>query len=174
MNTADSVWLLTTLIFVALMVAAAVMDWRTRRITNRLNLLGLAAGLVLRGFAGGDPLVEGLLGAGLALLITMPLFALGGIGGGDAKLCMAVGAFMGPSGLMTALLVSALAGGVLALLISGRRGMVVPVLYGTKDLALRAITLGRYGERRALDSLDSITVPYGVAIGFGSVVAWFL
>jgi prepilin peptidase CpaA len=165
---------LTTVLFAGMLTAAMVMDLRTRRIPNRLTLAGVAAGLALRALGGADPLVAGSLAVALALAIGLPLFALGAMGAGDVKLLAAVGAFMGPAGFLTALLVSALVGGVLGIAVSVRRGVILPVLLGSKALALRAITLGRYGERTTLETPGAVTVPYGVAIGIGSLIAWLL
>ena len=94
---------ITTGAFVAILVAAAVLDLRTGRIPNKLTLGGLVAGLLLRAFGGIEPLAHGVLGAGLALLIALPFFAVRALGGGDAKLLIVVGAFMGEGRLVGAL-----------------------------------------------------------------------
>jgi prepilin peptidase CpaA len=57
----------------------------------------------------------GLLGGGIALLLLLPLFAMGGIGGGDAKLLVMVGAFLGVKPFLAALLATAVFGGAMAL-----------------------------------------------------------
>ena len=51
-------------------------------------------------------------GAALGLALTMPLYALGGFGGGDLKLVVAVGAALGPTALLSTLFWMALCGGV--------------------------------------------------------------
>jgi prepilin peptidase CpaA len=165
---------LATLAFVVLTGTAAAWDVTRRRIPNLLVLAGLSAALGLRAVAGWPALGWGLAGAGVALLITFPLFALRGLGGGDVKLFAAVGAFMGPAGFFSALLASAIAGGALALAVAIRRGVLLPVLLSVKDLALNAATLGKAGERATLDSPGAVTVPYGAAIALGSLAVWFL
>ncbi len=135
---------------------------------------GLAAALALRALPGPDPVLPGLAGAGIALAFGLPLFALRGLGGGDVKLLAAVGAFLGPGRLITALLAAGVAGGVLAVAVALRRGVLLPALLGTGGLLRRWATLGRAGERRTLASPGAITVPYGVAIAVGAVVGWFL
>src|SRR3970282_986 len=105
---------LATVAFVVLMVMATGWDVTRRRIPNPLVLMGLLAGLALRVPGGWGPLASGLAGAGLAFAITFPLFMLRGLGGGDVKLFAAVGAFMGPSGFISALVGSAIVGCVLA------------------------------------------------------------
>ena len=119
---------------------------------------------------GGFPSLA-VLGALLGLALGFPFFALGALGAGDAKLFAAVGAFVGPGGLLPVVLYGGLAGGVLAVGSSIRRGVILPLLLETKNLLVYLITLGRSGERRTLDSSGAHTVPYGVAIAVGTVAA---
>lgn len=166
--------LFATISFVVIMAGAMFTDVRENRIPNRLVLAGLALALVLRAVAGWSPLLNGVLGLGLALLMTVPLFALGAIGGGDSKLFGVVGAFMGPQGFLMALLASAVVGGMLGVAAALRRGVILPVLLACKDLFVNAVTLGRHGSRMRLSSPGAITIPYGAAIAVGSVATWFL
>ncbi len=69
---------LTIPLFLAVLAVAAVCGLRSRRIPNALTLPALILALVLRTALGGGAVVEGLPGAGLALLILLPLFALEG------------------------------------------------------------------------------------------------
>jgi len=163
-----------TLAFVAFVGAAAVWDVTRRKIPNSLVLAGLTGALALRALGGWPPLGAGLAGAGLAFVITFPFFLLRGMGGGDVKLFVAVGAFMGPAGFFAALIASAIVGGVLGLVLAIRRGVLLPVLLNVKDLAVNAATLGKVGERVTLDTPGALTVPYGAAIALGSLAVWFL
>ena len=146
-------------------------DVRERRIPNWATLPGVLAGLALSAVeVGGFPGLA-LLGALVALGLGFMLFALGGVGAGDAKLFAAVGAFVGPGGLLPVLIYGGLAGGVLAVGSSLRQGVTRSALRNTKDLLVHVLTLGRYGERRTLDSPEAHSVPYGVAIAVGAVAA---
>ena len=127
-------------------------DLRCRRIPNVLTVAGLAVALLLRGVLGVSALEDGVEGAGFALLLSLPPFTLGMLGGGDVKLLAAVGGFMGPVRLIGAFLMIALVGGALV-----------------KYLAW----FGRFGYRPTLESQGAMTVPYGLAIGVGSLVWWF-
>jgi prepilin peptidase CpaA len=167
-------YVLSTSALVALVTLAAALDTRTRRIPNVLTVSALFVALALRSFLGGGALLDGVQGAGLAMLLVLPLFALGGLGGGDLKLLVAVGAFLGPRDLMVALLVTAVAGGVLALVETIRRGVVLPMLLDTAGFARYCFTFGHSGSRPTLGAEGSVSVPYGIAIAIGSLTAWFL
>lgn len=168
-------WTSTTgAVFLSLLVIlAALSDARTRRIPNVLTIGGLALALALRGLAGGGPLMYGLAGAGLALLAVFPLLLVGAMGGGDAKLLIAVGAFLGPGRLLLALALTALAGGVLALALLVRRRVILPVLLRTREFVVYCATLGKSGELPP-QAEGAVRVPYGLAIAFGALGAWFL
>jgi len=160
-------------VFVTLMATAAYFDLRYRRIPNVLTVTGLLIGLLLRGADGLDPLASGLMGAGLAALVSLPLFAMRALGGGDGKLLIAAGGFLGPDRFVGAMLLIAIIGGIMALLDALRRKIVLPVLLNTADLMKRIVTFGRAGSPHGLSSPGSVTIPYGVAIAIGSVLWWF-
>jgi prepilin peptidase CpaA len=113
------------------------------------------------------------LGIALAILLALPFFALGALGGGDAKLLMAVGAFMGPADLARASLVIAVVGGLVALAEAVRHGVLRPTLASCGSLILSWVTLGRRGGARMPAGGDRLAVPYGVAIAVGSLLWWF-
>ncbi|HSK18061.1 MAG TPA: prepilin peptidase [Longimicrobiales bacterium] len=163
-----------SLTLLAVVLAAMWTDVRFRRIPNGLTVTALVAALVLRLILGATALLDGMLGAGLALVLVMPLFALGGVGGGDAKLLVAVGAFLGPKGFLVALLATAIAGGVMSLAWTARRGVILPALLNTRGLLKYVITAGRRGERTTLAMPGAVSIPYGVAIAAGAIFAlWF-
>jgi len=153
---------------------AAVLDIRTRRIPHVLTMCGIAAGLGLRFVAGTDALVSGVIGVLLAFVIMLPFLVLGVLGGGDGKLLMAMGAFMGGQALPGALLLIAMIGGIVAVIDAGRKRMLLPVLYNTVGILSHWATFGRRGANRSLTSTDALAIPYGVAIAIGGVLWWFM
>ncbi len=169
----DWVGTVNTVAFVLLAAIAAIVDGKTRRIPNMLTVSGLLVALGLRVAMGPGALVQGLGGAGLAALLSLPLFAVGALGGGDGKLLIAIGGFMGPQRFAGACLIIALVGGALGVLDAYRRGILVPVVLNSIDLMKHWLTLGRRGRRVGLSSPGAVTVPYGVAIAVGSVAWWF-
>jgi prepilin peptidase CpaA len=153
---------------------AAALDVGTRRIPNALTLGGLLLALGLRGLEGTSVLVAGLFGALLAFALTLPLFLLKGMGGGDVKLLTAVGGFLGPQGLLVAFLATAVVGGFLAVgaAIMHRRlaASLTGVFRLVRGLALTAVAGTGTDSVPNLTSRDAIAVPYGVAIAIGAVV----
>jgi prepilin peptidase CpaA len=125
------------MIFIAigLTLVATVYDLRRREVPDWIGaaLVVCAVAAIAAGFT--EVTWAGLaLGAGLGLALTLPLYALGGFGGGDVKLVVALGAALGPLALLSALFWVALSGGVLAL---------VAVIRGRRDLAyVPAIAIG--------------------------------
>ena len=158
---------------VALMLAAGVFDVRSRRIPNALTVSGFVIAILLRFIAGPAAGIDGLTGAILAFVLCLPFFVLGVLGGGDAKLLMVVGAFMGPRDLLMAMLLIASIGGIIAAVDAARRGILLPVLYNCGDILKSWATLGRRGSNRSLTTAGALAIPYGVAIALGASVWWF-
>jgi prepilin peptidase CpaA len=95
---------------------ATVEDLRSRTISNWLCLFGLIAGLVVHGFlAGWSGLGASLLGALIGFAVFLIFFLLGGMGGGDIKLMAAFGAILGNKQIVTAAVLAAMVGGLMAL-----------------------------------------------------------
>jgi len=161
------------LALLAMVGAAAVTDLRERRIPNRVTALGAGAAVALSvAETGGFPSAS-LLGMGVALLVTFPLFAFGALGAGDAKLAAAVGAFLGVGGLFALLVYTGVAGGLMGIVSAVRRGVIIPVLMETRNVMVYAVTFGRHGARKTIEDANAQTIPYGVAIAVGAVAAWF-
>jgi len=114
-----SPWLRALLALFSL--AAGVTDWRRRLIPNYITIPALAAGFLLQtaqhGLAG---LKDASLGMAAAAAITIPLYLLRGLGGGDVKMMAAAGAIAGPLNFLYLFVLNAVIGGV---------GAVALVLY---------------------------------------------
>ena len=115
----DRMSLIWEFLFLAVILGAAVSDWKTRRISNRYPLLLLAGGLLaLVGQTEPDLTVsEAVVGAvvcGLPLLVAA-LLAKGSFGGGDIKLMAAAGVCLGPEKGLYALFFGLVFGGFFGL-----------------------------------------------------------
>ncbi len=125
------------MIFIAigLTLVAAVYDLRRREVPDWIGavLVASAVAAIVAGVT--DVTWTGLaVGAGLGFALTLPFYALGGFGGGDVKLVVALGAALGPFALLSTLFWVAVSGGALALLAAFR---------GRRDLAyVPAIAIG--------------------------------
>lgn len=164
---------LQTALLVALVAAAVATDLSSRRIPNVLTLTGLAAGLALRVPAGWEAVGAGAAGATVALAVALPLVLAGGLGGGDAKLLAAVGAFVGLEGLPVVLLVTAVAGGTMATIVAVRAGAVGETLAHAGALVRRVLPGNPDVSVRTLSTPGALAIPYGVAIAAGALAGWW-
>ena len=152
---------LFALIFPAALVWAAISDIRSMTISNRLTV-GLALAFLPMAVLCHLSLAQFGIHAGLGvagLVVGMILFAFRIMGGGDAKLIAAVCLWLGPNGALSMLLYTALAGGVLTLVLLGARRAPIAAVTG----ALPA-WVNRHLEPQG-------DIPYGVAICIGGLVA---
>ncbi|MEL6346026.1 MAG: prepilin peptidase [Myxococcota bacterium] len=97
------------------LILAAVWDVALRRIPNALVIIGLLVGAALQTQAGGlAGLGSAILGALVGLVLLIVPFAMRVMGGGDVKLTMVCGAFLGWVGVIELTLLSSIAHGMMA------------------------------------------------------------
>ena len=162
-------------------LVAALTDLKDRRIPNVLTFPLLAAGLVQAAcFDGFDGLKSSLLAAIILGLPYVVLFIFAGGGAGDAKLMAAIGAWLGLSSGVVALVAISICAVVLALLRAVFAGRFFEVLNNIRIKMLFFMfflsTKGtaRYaGGMETADDKDALTIPYGPAIFAGLVAAAF-
>jgi prepilin peptidase CpaA len=99
-------------------------------------------------------------------------YHIGGMGAGDVKLMAAVGALVGYPAIIQVFLYTAIAGGVIALLVLLRHRMAKQAVRNLLSMVLSFFLLrfaglkGQTGE--ALMSRSVGSIPYGVAIALGT------
>lgn len=148
-------------VFPAALAAAAMSDFLTMKISNRLSL-GLAASFFILAPLAGLPLTDMGFSLGASLVVfavCFALFAANVMGGGDAKLLTAASLWFGftPS-LATFLVLVAYAGGgvtLLFLLLRARADLVMSI-----------------GIPLPVSVVGTSKIPYGIAIATGGLMAF--
>jgi prepilin peptidase CpaA len=163
-------------IILAIGLAACVVDVRTRRIPNVLTFGAALGGFLLQVATGGlDGALTSAGGWLVGALLFLPFFLLGGMGGGDAKLLAALGAWLGPRDTLWLAAYSAIAGGVL--------GVIVALTHGYLRTAVRNVfamlaywrTVGiQPVPNLTLDSAKTPRLAYAIPIFAGTVVTLWL
>jgi prepilin peptidase CpaA len=147
-------------LFFGLLAVAVLTDVETLRIPNRLCLALVAiypahvlASPVAVDWPGALLIATTVFAAGLGA------FAAGWVGGGDVKLMAATALWIGPGSFIDFLLVTAIAGGLISvMMLSGIRFTAAQLADSTGLADIRDVLLGR-------------SIPYGVAIAAGGWVA---
>lgn len=149
-------------VFPFCMAFAAVSDMLSMTIANRVSIVLVATFAIVAPLTGMDWSAYGLhLAAGAAVLaVTFVLFAIGGMGGGDAKLLAATAVWMGLGvPLVEYLVYASMVGGLLTLLVLSYRKSIFHTLLG-ENMFLR-----HFAE-------DQKGIPYGIALGIGGLAAF--
>lgn len=157
------------------LLTASISDLRNNRIPNWLTLTAIVVGLSWHAFSAGlNGFLSGFYGLALGMAFLMAFYLLGGTGAGDVKLMGAVGAFLGPWGVLNAFLWTALAGGVYSL------GMI---LFDSRlkpmRMALASTATHFFYSKRLTYNKPEIVgrrpkLCYGVAIAVGTITSLFV
>ena len=148
--------------------AGAIVDMRTRRVPNVLTGSIALFGLLLAVLhpTSVSPMAA-LGGIAVGLAVMLPGHLIGATGAGDVKFLAALGALLGPKGVLMAFVYTAIAGGAIALLVAlGRRRL--------RDTIERtAIFVHTRGAN--VEDIESATsnnrFAYAPAIAIGALVA---
>jgi prepilin peptidase CpaA len=157
--------MLEALIFVVFpfsMVYAALSDIVSMTIANTVSVILVVTFAAVAPFTGMEWSVYAwhFAAGALVLAVTFGLFALGGMGGGDAKLVASSAVWMGfGHELFGYLVASAMLGGGLTIVILGYRKSPLAAYTG-QNMFLR-----HFADEKA-------GIPYGVALGMGGLMAY--
>jgi prepilin peptidase CpaA len=168
-------------ILLLMVIIAAAYDIRYRRIPNWLTASGVLIGLVLNSFlqtpapavlsVGG--LLFALKGFGLAFGVYFFLYALRAMGAGDVKLMAAVGSLVGWQDWFGIFLISAVIGGIAAIVLSLIRGRLRTTFWNV-GFILSEMGHGRpaYLRKEELDvrSKKGLGLPHGAVIAAGTII----
>jgi prepilin peptidase CpaA len=159
-------------ILLSLVLGAAVYDVRYRRIPNWISAGGVVIGLALNTFLyqGWPGLRFGLLGMGLGFGVYFVLYALHAMGAGDVKLMAAVGSLIGWENWFGVFVITAMIGGMMALILVVSKGRLQRTLFNV-GFILSEMKQGKqaYLSREELDVKNpkAMGLPHGAVIAVG-------
>ena len=162
------------MVLLALVLSAAIYDVRYRRIPNWITVTGAVIGILLNAFL--YPTWPGLLhslqGLGVGFGVYFVLYALHAMGAGDVKLMAAVGAVVGWRNWFGIFIVTAIVGGVMALILVVLRKRLKKTLWNV-GFIVGEMKSGRpaYLGKEELDvkSRESLGLPHGAVIALGTL-----
>ena len=163
------------LVLLPLIVIAAVYDLRYRRIPNWLTLSGIIGGLAMN--MAMAPVWPGLkfslLGFAIGFGVYFALYAIRAMGAGDVKLMAAVGSIVGWQNWFGIFVVTAVLGGLLAVILSVLRKRLGVTLWNV-GFILSEMKHGRpaYLGKEELDvkSEKALRMPHGAVIALGTII----
>lgn len=163
------------IVIIALLAPLAIIityyDVRYRRIPNAFVLATLASGVIINTVYGGwRGALASLGGCAIAFMLMFILHVFGAMGAGDVKLFAAVGSLVGAHLVLPTFLVVVLTGGALALLLMLHTGAVRATMHRVLQI-LVGLLPGWELPRFSVPNDRKHTIPYGVAITFGSLIS---
>jgi prepilin peptidase CpaA len=148
---------------IVLLLYVATIDVATRLIRNEICLALAVLGIVGQ-MVSPMHLVESAIVAAILFLLLLFVYTRGWMGGGDVKLLVALAIGLPLTGVIQLLTVTALAGGVLAMMHLVMRQLPQPKLAPAgSSFARRVYAVERWRHLR------HAPLPYGVAIAFGGI-----
>jgi prepilin peptidase CpaA len=158
------------------LVVAAIIDGLKLKVPNWLTFPMIISGWIYSAafspFAGWEGLLYSIVGTVVGLGLLLPAYAIGGMGAGDVKLLAGIGAWVWGTATLYAFAISALVGGVIAvLMVVARKSwfkhqsqfwVIANEILTVKDPEkLAAIA----AERKP----SMMLLPYGIPIAIGSI-----
>ena len=163
-----------TSVLMVLLAVAAVSDYRTYKIPNLLTGGGILFALVYNASIPPYPHADWTWAAGGMLLgfaVMIPMYAVRIMGAGDVKLMAMVGAFVGPSGTIYALMFTVITAGIAALLMAARNRVTLRMLVNVRALLRGMVWSAVSAGRPSIQSVAIASVgklAYGVSIAVGT------
>ena len=162
-------------IVILLLIVAALIDVKTRRIPNWLVLSGALYGVIYNTALPPTPhdnILFPLMGLALGLMLFLPLYLLRAMGAGDVKLLGMVGAFLGPGDTFYAALATMIVGGMLAILFvlaKGKLQIMFRNLASVFQLGYLSVASGSTPNLQVAPQVSAGKLPYAVAIAIGTI-----
>ena len=154
---------------------AALFDIKERRIPNWIVLFGLIAGLVLGACQSGTQFIFSVSGFVVGILALMIPFAFGWMGAGDVKFFAAMGALVGYKPLPRVFFYSCIVAGIIALVALGlSQARQISFKGFWIDCKLLFLSLPAGLPNSTLRDAGVYSVPWGLAIGAGTIMAYYV
>ena len=161
-------------LFVLLLCAAAI-DVRSRRIPNWLTVGLIASGIARAAYLGGWS------GAGMSLAgvfggaaVPFLLFMLGALGGGDVKLLAGIGAWLGLRDAVAVFALQCVIGLVIVLVQAASQGRMIALFRNSAilvgDISRQGVVASAPGNGgNSFTSIDR-PLPYAVPVGLATII----
>jgi prepilin peptidase CpaA len=156
-------------------LVGSVFDVKSRRIPNFVTMPAFLFGLALHLALGGWRQLLSSLAAGLiCAAIFLVFYIAGGMGAGDVKLILAVGCIAGLSHVAYLLVLTALSGGVMAIVWAVARGQLQQTIMNVGELASHHRHAGLQPHPDLnLKNAATLRLPYALAIAGGSILTLY-
>ena len=156
-------------------LVASVFDVKSRRIPNFITFPAFLFGLALHLALGGWRQLLSALAAGVICgLVFLVFYIAGGMGAGDVKLIMAVGCIAGLSHVAYLLVLTAISGGVMAVIYAMMRGKLQQTIMNVGEIASHHRTEGLQPHPDLnLENAATLRLPYALAIAGGSILTLY-
>lgn len=158
----------------AFLFFAVASDAHSRRVPNLLTLPALLLALLVSPWFGATsgPL-EAAIGAALGLALLVGPYAVGGVGAGDVKALMALGAWLGPAATLGAAAWALIAAGLFGVALLALRGELGDFARRWGRILVVALTLRRPSyEPPAPGSVAAGGIPFAAALALGLTAEW--
>jgi prepilin peptidase CpaA len=118
----EQYWIVVAAGLTPLTLWASWVDYKEKRVPNKLNLLIILSGLIVQLFwNGGWGLLSGVEGLALGFGLLIIPWAMYMMGAGDVKLLAGMGVWMGPEMVLWTFVIGAIIGGVASLIMIAAR-----------------------------------------------------
>ena len=148
--------------------ASTIVDLYTRRVPNALTFSIGALGMALAAMrVTGVSVPAALGGLALGLVLMLPGHVIGATGAGDVKLFAALGTLLGPWQTGVAFIYTALAGGLIAVIVASRRRRLAATIERTAAL----VRTGGGNAAEIERATENNRFAYAPAIAAGALLA---